>query len=91
MTRIYASATSRRINIILPNHFRFWRFIRMSLLHAGSSQQNGFYRIVDANVSTPRLGRAAVREIDSTAMSALVPEHAQKVIGSADHRQIGDL
>jgi hypothetical protein len=35
-TRISATPTSRRINIILPNHFRFWRFIRMSLLHAGS-------------------------------------------------------
>jgi hypothetical protein len=35
-TRISATPTSRRINIILPDHFRFWRFIRMSLLHAGS-------------------------------------------------------
>jgi hypothetical protein len=60
-TRISVTATSRRINIILTNHFRFWRFIRMSLLPAGSPgklctvsvqelvQQNEFYRIVDVN------------------------------------------
>jgi len=35
-TRISATPTSRRIKIILPHHFRFSRFIRMSLLHASS-------------------------------------------------------
>jgi hypothetical protein len=58
-TRISAITTTRRINIILPNHFRFWRFIRMILLRAGGAgtlytrakacPTNGFYKIVDVN------------------------------------------
>ena len=34
-TRISATPTTRKINIILPNHFRFSRFIFKSLLRAG--------------------------------------------------------
>jgi hypothetical protein len=38
-TKISATPTNRRINVILTAHFRFWRVIRMSLLHAGNTSK----------------------------------------------------